>query len=94
YDALSYCWGGSTATCHLQCNGKDLRIMQNLQQALLNLRRSDSTLRWLWVDAICINQADDDEKAMQIPNMMYIYQQASHVIAWLGTDVHHLRVLQ
>ncbi|KAH7310126.1 heterokaryon incompatibility protein-domain-containing protein [Rhexocercosporidium sp. MPI-PUGE-AT-0058] len=44
---------------------------------------SENTLR-LWIDAICINQADADEKACQIPLMTKIYQDAQRVLVWLG----------
>jgi heterokaryon incompatibility protein (HET) len=36
------------------------------------------------VDAICINQNDDQEKSEQVWNMLLIFQKASRVIAWLG----------
>jgi hypothetical protein len=40
--------------------------------------------RILWVDAICINQGDNTEKAGQIQYMAEIYSKASRVIVWLG----------
>jgi hypothetical protein len=40
----------------------------------------------LWVDAVCINQADKDEKAVQIPKMRDIYSQSERVLIWLGAD--------
>ncbi|KAH7021368.1 heterokaryon incompatibility protein-domain-containing protein [Microdochium trichocladiopsis] len=93
YDALSYTWGDGGNTHHLQCHGADLSITKNLCQALLELRYSGSTPRWLWVDAICINQEDDNDKAIQIRNMLFIYKQASKVVAWLGADLVHAQVL-
>ncbi|EMT68770.1 Heterokaryon incompatibility protein 6, OR allele, partial [Fusarium odoratissimum] len=47
-------------------------------------------LRWkrkkrvLWIDAICINQADVDEKNTQVPLMQKIYGQGQNVLVWLG----------
>lgn len=38
----------------------------------------------LWIDAICINQEDDDEKGQQVQSMAKIYAKASRVIVWLG----------
>jgi hypothetical protein len=38
----------------------------------------------LWVDAICINQDDLEERAIQVKRMGLIYRQASRVVAWLG----------
>lgn len=40
----------------------------------------------LWVDALCINQADPQEKARQIPRMKEIYGFTSQVLAWLGEN--------
>ncbi|KAI1141518.1 heterokaryon incompatibility protein-domain-containing protein [Hypoxylon sp. FL0543] len=38
----------------------------------------------IWVDAICINQQNIDEKNRQIPLMRSIYSLASTTVAWLG----------
>ncbi|EWG48728.1 hypothetical protein FVEG_16315 [Fusarium verticillioides 7600] len=38
----------------------------------------------LWVDAICINQDDLDERAQQVALMQQIYCRASSVLVWLG----------
>jgi hypothetical protein len=40
----------------------------------------------LWIDAICINQEDLDERSSQVPLMRYIYPQASQVIVWVGKE--------
>jgi hypothetical protein len=40
--------------------------------------------RTLWVDAICINQADDDERTHQVSQMQLIYERASSVVVYLG----------
>ena len=48
------------------------KITKNLHAALLRLR-NHSFERIVWVDAICIDQADDQEKARQIQNMAKIY---------------------
>jgi hypothetical protein len=40
----------------------------------------------LWVDAICINQEDTNEKNHQVQLMGDVYAQAICVIAWLGED--------
>lgn len=39
--------------------------------------------RFFWIDAICINQNDQNEKQHQIGLMHRIYSQASSVIGWL-----------
>jgi hypothetical protein len=39
---------------------------------------------FLWIDAICINQKNIEERAQQVTLMREIYSRASRVIAWLG----------
>ena len=64
YEALSYCWGGMELLEFVRIDGKVLQITRNLYWALRNLR-SASIDRILWVDAICIDQADTDERRHQ-----------------------------
>jgi hypothetical protein len=40
----------------------------------------------LWVDAICINQADDTEKSLQVSLMGQIYRIAEDVAIFLGQE--------
>jgi hypothetical protein len=40
--------------------------------------------RRLWIDALCINQHDIEERNAQVKNMSDIYEQASQVLVWLG----------
>jgi hypothetical protein len=88
YEALSYVWGGEKKPKSIIITGnqkgdQELAVTQNLFTALLRLRDSDFS-RVLWVDAICINQTDDNEKEHQIQFMAAIYAKASRVIIWLG----------
>jgi hypothetical protein len=83
YEALSYCWGSNARSELMILNGESALVTRNLHTALLHLR--DRQLqRTLWVDALCINQDDTDEKNRQIPLMRTIYAQATHVVVWLG----------
>ncbi|KAM5430272.1 hypothetical protein McanMca71_007249 [Microsporum canis] len=41
---------------------------------------------WLWVDQVCINQADADERSAQVDLMHRIYQQAAFTLVWLGRE--------
>lgn len=84
YDALSYSWGIGESAKIIICNGFEFPITENLFEALRALRHSQEQFRYLWVDAICINQSDDNEKGEQVWNMLEIYQKATRVIAWLS----------
>lgn len=84
YEAVSYTCGEPTlAFPHRHGDGSQVPVTANLELALRRLRhRLDK--RWLWADALCIDQGNPQEKATQIPMMDKIYRGASRVLAWLG----------
>jgi hypothetical protein len=83
YEALSYVWGDLNNLQSIFINEHNLPIRKNLHSALLCLR--DRVIdRILWVDALCIQQNDNDEKGQQIQFMAEIYSKASRVVVWLG----------
>lgn len=83
YVALSYRWSKDTDEELLLDGNGMIRISRDLGAALHRFRYA-SALRWIWVDAICINQQDSAEKSIQIPLMAHIYRGASRVMVWLG----------
>ncbi|KAI0024385.1 heterokaryon incompatibility protein-domain-containing protein [Xylariomycetidae sp. FL0641] len=90
FTALSYVWGGYSAPQKdvlsvLTADGKlaNIEITVNCRDALRALRRRYGATR-IWIDAICINQADEAEKASQIQHMKEIYSWAEMVYVWLG----------
>ncbi|KAH9238291.1 hypothetical protein K456DRAFT_1746444 [Colletotrichum gloeosporioides 23] len=91
YHALSYVWGDPTPAATIKVNGQCLPIGQNLQAALLQLRK-DPAISWFWVDAICVNQKDQEEINQQTAQMRDIFAQASSVHIWLSptSDNSHL----
>lgn len=44
----------------------------------------DSPRLPMWIDALCINQTDLDERAAQVQLMGRIYKSASIILAWIG----------
>lgn len=38
----------------------------------------------LWIDAVCINQADEVEKSWQVQQMWTIYNSTEYMATWLG----------
>lgn len=83
YDALSYVWGNSDNCQSISIGDAFLDITSNLHAALLQLR-DHYLLRVLWIDSLCINQGDNEDKARQIQFMAQIYGAARDVIVWLG----------
>lgn len=66
-------------------NGKQMSIGVNLELALRHLRE-DNRSKWIWADAICINQDDVDDRNEQVKSMQDVYRAAKRVIIWLGPD--------
>ena len=58
-------------------------ITTNLEAALRYLSYSDVE-RVLWIDAICIDQSNVEERNHQVPLMKTIYSNADAVQVWLG----------
>lgn len=85
YEALSYAWESSECTKSITCNGTNLPITRNLHSALRHLRPSASH-RYLWVDAICIDQTSTVERSSQILLMREIFHNAFQVIGWIGEE--------
>lgn len=87
YEALSYAWGASEALdeCRptMSINKQEFVISSTLEQALRRLRRLD-TARVMWIDRVCINQDNNDERNTQVAIMADIYRGAVRVIAWIG----------
>lgn len=86
YTALSYTWGDPSNPGVIVLNdGYEMSITRNLEAALREFRSRTESI-WLWVDAICINQADDDEKGRHVAMMRSFYVSASSTWVWLGTS--------
>jgi hypothetical protein len=85
YEALSYVWGSDKDKVPIKIGQHQLEITVNLATALRRLRNPE-TSRLLWIDQICINQSDEDEKEFQIGLMKNIYESASRAVIWLGPD--------
>ena len=84
YEALSYTWGASELGKTISINKYyRLPVTDSVFRALRRLRRR-FCVRTLWIDALCINQNDSDERMQQVGMMREIYQTAKVVDVWLG----------
>ncbi|KAJ4291750.1 hypothetical protein N0V90_009645 [Kalmusia sp. IMI 367209] len=95
YEALSYVWGQKESRYYdeqekswmeamfsIQCNNWNHRITQNLDDALRHIRLPSES-RFIWVDALCINQNDDRERGHQVTLMSAVYRMAYKVLIWV-----------
>lgn len=83
YIALSYAWGDVSDKRKIIVVDVLISVSASLESALRTLRDPKEP-RWVWADALCINQQDASEKADQVRLMTRIYKQAKSVAIWLG----------
>jgi hypothetical protein len=83
YQGVSYCWGTSQDFRWLTCDGQHLKVTAHVDEMLRHLRKVAKP-RNLWIDAICIDQDNNTEKAKQVVCMGWIYERADKVLVWLG----------
>lgn len=87
YTALSYAWGEPTKTRKITIDGQnDVEIGENLWWFLHCRGRTIKKSRLFWIDAICIDQSNLDERNHQVGLMKRIYSTASNVYIWLGRE--------
>lgn len=96
FTALSYTWGGEERSQPINIEGKSCHITPNLQSFLWEAKRrievsaaTEARDRnnwnggWLWIDSICIDQSNTEEKSVQVGMMKDIYESAGTIISWL-----------
>ncbi|KAF2094038.1 hypothetical protein NA57DRAFT_25350, partial [Rhizodiscina lignyota] len=93
YEALSYTWGEKYPRRKIFCRNPAsvLEVTQNCYSSLRRLRKD--TDRYLWIDAISINQENDIERSVQVRIMDRIFASASGVIVDLGEATPGSRLL-
>jgi hypothetical protein len=85
YNALSYTWGDTNDRRHIWINDTVMSVTKNLYDFLTTIQH-ETKICVFWIDAVCINQADDLEKSYQVAMMHQIYKNAVSVTAWLGPE--------
>ncbi|KAG4428043.1 hypothetical protein IFR05_016471 [Cadophora sp. M221] len=83
YLAISYLWGSSEKPNKVWCDGFSIDITASAM-SVLRMAASNPDLGYIWIDALCIDQSNDTEKAVQVRLMRDVYPAAKRTIAWLG----------
>ncbi|PMD29634.1 HET-domain-containing protein [Hyaloscypha variabilis F] len=83
YLALSYTWGDPTRVVPIQINDSTRNVTLNLRTALEHIRQEHEAVI-IWVDAVCIDQTNHEEKSQQVQIMTEIYASAECTTVWLG----------
>ena len=90
FEAISYTWGDATATHTIQIDDSYYVLSGNAYNALSSLA-SATCSKYVWMDSVCIDQSNNEEKNQQILIMEEIYSRATCVVVWLGdSDDYHL----
>jgi hypothetical protein len=84
YIGLSYTWGDPQARRPILVGDKIFHATENLAIALEHLQEEDKT-DIFWIDALCIDQNNSNEKSIQVRRMGNIFASAALVVAWLGS---------
>ncbi|KAI6794836.1 hypothetical protein KC361_g5342 [Hortaea werneckii] len=87
YLCLSYVWGDVKDPETIQVNTQEKSVTRNLHMAMRRLR-SLGYHGALWIDALCINQTDIEEKNVQVSRMSSTYAKAQRVFVWLDSFEH------
>ncbi|KAK8139489.1 hypothetical protein PG984_002869 [Apiospora sp. TS-2023a] len=82
YEAISYVWGSDPPSVRITVNGQSFLVSRSLHRNMVRLRGSEKP-RTVWIDAICINQSDLEERARQVRCMTQIYSFARQVVVLL-----------
>ena len=85
YVVLSYTWGDWRQVETITVNGLESLVTSNLYEALLHIR-NPNTPTTLWVDALCIDQKNNDERSWHVQQMPKTFGEAPEVYAWLGAS--------
>lgn len=86
--ALSYVWGPPEPAQMIMVNRQPFIVRQNLWHYLdtVTSRTSPVYQPLLFIDQLCVNQADLGERNHQVHQMANIYRAARQVVCWLGPE--------
>ncbi|KAF1926644.1 HET-domain-containing protein [Didymella exigua CBS 183.55] len=87
YIALSYTWGPESPAYPIRVNRRKLQIRANLHAFLQGF----TARAYIWIDQICIDQSNPEEKNHQVRMMAQIYKDCDSMIIWLGSTSHKFK---
>jgi hypothetical protein len=85
YETISYVCGDQKIKAPINLHGSEVEVPATSEAALRRMRRKDRP-RTLWIDSICINEADVLERGHQVGIMYEIYTHTRHNCIYLGPD--------
>lgn len=85
YETVSYCWGDASDNREILLNGLLLAVPASAEHALRRLQHLDKP-RKFWLDAVCIDQSNVEERGHQVSLMASIYRSSTGNLVYLGED--------
>ncbi|KAI8656865.1 HET domain-containing protein [Fusarium sp. Ph1] len=90
YEAVSYCWGGEdgdyTKPEFIIIGGRLFPITKNCAAVLHKIRKPNKK-RVVWIDSLCINQNDVNERSVQVSQMGKIFSGVRKVHIYVGNNI-------
>ncbi|EFQ27530.1 heterokaryon incompatibility protein [Colletotrichum graminicola M1.001] len=87
YEAISYTWASNVGEIEwTECITLDRREFLVTPKCMMALRlvRSRGAEKAIWMDAVCMNQKDAEERGHQVRLMPRIFSRAQHVLIYVG----------
>lgn len=84
YETVSYFWGDHRERTRIVLDGRDVEIPARAESALRHICHKHGHTP-VWLDILCVNQNDAEERAQQASIMSEIYAKAARVLIWLGS---------
>ncbi|KAF2171698.1 hypothetical protein M409DRAFT_17935 [Zasmidium cellare ATCC 36951] len=91
FQAISYTWGDPHDQRQILVNGNPVLVRKNCHYALWQARLHHEG--HIWIDSVCINQEDPQEKGSQVSIMARIFASATKTVACIGPQTDHSRFL-
>lgn len=93
YHAISYTWGPVFPQREILVNGLTMTVREACYYALRQARLHSDKSLLVWVDSICINQSDAEEKALQVGMIADIFSRATEVFACIGRHANNSQLV-
>ncbi|KAK5170630.1 uncharacterized protein LTR77_005219 [Saxophila tyrrhenica] len=83
YETIPYCWGSSDRREQIEVDGHMIQAPASSVDALRRVRLPDRE-RAVWIDSLCINQQDPEERTQQVAMMGDVYSKGDCNVIYLG----------
>lgn len=87
FTAVSYCWGRAEHDHVIYMGLSAIKVTKTVEEVLRGVVAHGA--RFVWIDQVCIDQSNTQERNNQLALMSFIYSRADHVLVYLGQAGQH-----